>query len=301
MLDAGNLWELLEARVAATPDGVMAIDQDGRALTFAEYRAEAERAAAGLARLGHRRGRRRLVAAADVARVAGAGRPRSPGSAPSRTRCSRSTASARSASSPARPAPSCSSSRARGGASTTRRWPPTSPGDQPGLEVLVADHALPAGRPVHAAAGPRRAGRPRRPPGALALLHVGHDGRPEGRAAHRRLDQAAADGHVRAARGRPRPTASAACSRSPTSPAPSTSSARSAIGCTMLVVEAFDAEATPPILARERRHPRRRRHAVPHGVPRLPAEPPRRGAAVPGRPAPTSAAARPSRRSCTTT
>src|SRR5215210_7309895 len=52
MLDAGNLWELLEARVAATPDAIMAIDQDGRELTFAAYRAEAERAAAGLARLG---------------------------------------------------------------------------------------------------------------------------------------------------------------------------------------------------------------------------------------------------------
>ena len=52
MLDAGNLWELLEARVAETPAAPMAIDQDGRVLTFAEYRAEAERAAAGLARLG---------------------------------------------------------------------------------------------------------------------------------------------------------------------------------------------------------------------------------------------------------
>src|SRR5215210_2174142 len=52
MLDAGNLWELLEARVAATPDAIMAIDQDGRELTFAAYRAEAERAAAGFQRLG---------------------------------------------------------------------------------------------------------------------------------------------------------------------------------------------------------------------------------------------------------
>jgi acyl-CoA synthetase (AMP-forming)/AMP-acid ligase II len=52
MLDAGNLWELLERRVETTPGAVMAIDQDGRRLTFAEYRAEAERAAAGFARLG---------------------------------------------------------------------------------------------------------------------------------------------------------------------------------------------------------------------------------------------------------
>ena len=30
MLEAGNLWELLVARAEATPDAVMAIDQDGR-------------------------------------------------------------------------------------------------------------------------------------------------------------------------------------------------------------------------------------------------------------------------------
>ena len=52
MLEAGNLWALLEARVAATPDGLMAIDQEGRSLTFAQYKAEAERAAAGFAALG---------------------------------------------------------------------------------------------------------------------------------------------------------------------------------------------------------------------------------------------------------
>lgn len=52
MLEAGNLWELLEARVAATPDALMAIDQDGRSLTFAQYKADAERAAAGFAALG---------------------------------------------------------------------------------------------------------------------------------------------------------------------------------------------------------------------------------------------------------
>lgn len=52
MLDAPTLWELLERRVEATPDAVMAIDQDGRQLTFAEYKLEAERAAAGLARYG---------------------------------------------------------------------------------------------------------------------------------------------------------------------------------------------------------------------------------------------------------
>jgi acyl-CoA synthetase (AMP-forming)/AMP-acid ligase II len=52
MIEGRNLWELLENRVAATPDATMLIDQDGRALSFAEYKAEAERSAAGLRRLG---------------------------------------------------------------------------------------------------------------------------------------------------------------------------------------------------------------------------------------------------------
>jgi len=52
MIDGRNLWELLEKRVEATPDAVMAVDETGRTLTFAQYKAEAERTAAGLARLG---------------------------------------------------------------------------------------------------------------------------------------------------------------------------------------------------------------------------------------------------------
>jgi cyclohexanecarboxylate-CoA ligase len=51
-VDGGSLWELVERRAAATPDGLAAVDEDGRTLTWAETRTEAERAAAGLARLG---------------------------------------------------------------------------------------------------------------------------------------------------------------------------------------------------------------------------------------------------------
>jgi cyclohexanecarboxylate-CoA ligase len=50
--DAGSLWELIERRVAATPDAVLAIDEDQRTTTYREYRDAAERAAAGLAELG---------------------------------------------------------------------------------------------------------------------------------------------------------------------------------------------------------------------------------------------------------
>lgn len=48
MLRGRTLWELLDRRVDATPDALMAVDADMRTITFAEYWAEAERAAAGL-------------------------------------------------------------------------------------------------------------------------------------------------------------------------------------------------------------------------------------------------------------
>jgi cyclohexanecarboxylate-CoA ligase len=49
MLEAGTLWELIEARAAATPDALMAVDELGRKLTFGSYRDQVEVAAAGLA------------------------------------------------------------------------------------------------------------------------------------------------------------------------------------------------------------------------------------------------------------
>jgi cyclohexanecarboxylate-CoA ligase len=52
MLDGRTLWELVEKRVAQTPDASFAIDEDDRALTFAEYKSAVERAAAGLQGLG---------------------------------------------------------------------------------------------------------------------------------------------------------------------------------------------------------------------------------------------------------
>ncbi len=52
MLQGRTLWELLEKRVAATPDALMAVDEDMRTLTFAEFKTEAERAAAGFAAQG---------------------------------------------------------------------------------------------------------------------------------------------------------------------------------------------------------------------------------------------------------
>ena len=49
MLEAPTLWGLIEARAAATPDALMAVDEDGRQMTFADYRQRVVVAAAGLA------------------------------------------------------------------------------------------------------------------------------------------------------------------------------------------------------------------------------------------------------------
>jgi len=52
MLEARNLWELIVSRAHSTPDARMSIDEQGRAVTFGEYREAVERAAAGLVGLG---------------------------------------------------------------------------------------------------------------------------------------------------------------------------------------------------------------------------------------------------------
>ena len=52
VLRDAHLWELIERRAALTPDRRLAVDEDGRALTFAEYRDACERVAAGLAARG---------------------------------------------------------------------------------------------------------------------------------------------------------------------------------------------------------------------------------------------------------
>lgn len=52
MLDASSLWELVLARAEAGPDALMVVDERSMRLTFAGYKEAAERAAAGLARLG---------------------------------------------------------------------------------------------------------------------------------------------------------------------------------------------------------------------------------------------------------
>ena len=52
MIDAPGLWSLIEARADETPDALFAVDEDDRRLSFAQYRGEALRCAAGLAARG---------------------------------------------------------------------------------------------------------------------------------------------------------------------------------------------------------------------------------------------------------
>jgi cyclohexanecarboxylate-CoA ligase len=52
VITGATLWQLVEARAAATPDALFAVDERDRTLTFAGYRAAALRAAAGLHALG---------------------------------------------------------------------------------------------------------------------------------------------------------------------------------------------------------------------------------------------------------
>ena len=40
LLEGRTLWELVERRVAAAPDELMAIDEDGRRLTFGDFRVQ---------------------------------------------------------------------------------------------------------------------------------------------------------------------------------------------------------------------------------------------------------------------
>ena len=182
-----------------------------------------------------RAGRRRVLAAADLARVEGAGAGAGAPRARSRTRC-------------------CPIYRERevgfitrqaqakllvvpvavGGASTSRRWPRTSPA-RSAPRAARSRCSWPTRRCPRATRP--RCRRPPDPPRrrrALVLLHVGHHGGPEGRPAHgphdpgqRRRHERAPGGHRRRPQRRgvpvhPHRRASAGCSaRSPSGSPPS--------------------------------------------------------------------------------
>ena len=111
-----------------------------------------------------------------------------------------------------------------------------------------ADRALPEGDPSTLPPPPAAPATPADLPIRWYYYTSGTTADPKGAQHTDAHDQGGGHRHVRARSRCTEATASAACSRSPTSPAPSTSSAPSPTAARMLVVEAFDAEATPPIL-----------------------------------------------------
>ena len=181
-----NLWALVEQQAADRPGGLLAVDEAGHALTFGEFRTRAERVAAGLQALGVGQGTpvswqlpTRLTSIVLVGALARLGAVQNPCLPIYRERELRSILGA--------VAPACSWSPAQ--------WRGI---DYPAMaravldelrashdldtELVVVDPDLPDGEPVDApaASDPHAA---RRRPGALDLLHVGHDRRTEGRAA----------------------------------------------------------------------------------------------------------------------
>ena len=141
-----GLWELVEARAAEAPDAVLAIDEDGRTLTGREFRDAAERAAAGL--LAHGVGPdvnvswmlptwlESAVLVAALARLGAIQNPMLPILGPREMRFIAGQTGASLLIVP-------SEWRGRAFADEAREIAK----EQPGLEVLVADHALPEGDP----------------------------------------------------------------------------------------------------------------------------------------------------------
>lgn len=247
MLEAGNLWELLEARVAATPDAVMAIDQDGRTLTFAEYRSEAERAAAGLAKLGIGEGDvvswqlptwiESLVLVAALSRLGAIQNPMLPIYRQREVGFVTAQAGTKLLIVPG----TWRAFDYEAMATEIAR-------SQPGLQVLVADHVLPQGDPTLLPPPPKA-------PASAADLPIRWYYYTSGTTADPKGAQHTDDTICAAAVGM--------CERLKVVESdrigcvfPFTHIAGAvyifsalAFGCTMLVVEAFDAETTPPILA----------------------------------------------------
>ena len=194
----------------------MAVDEDGRTLTFAEYRDWCERAAAGFQDLGLSEGDvvswqlptwfESTVLVGALARLGVTQNPIIPIYREREVGFVTKQAGSKLLVVP---------SVFRG--FDHKAMADTVAGSVDGLDVLVADKDLPEGDPSTLPPPPAGAGRPRRPPRALALLHVGHDGGPEGGQAHRRVDRRHRRGHGRPATGsRPR-TGARWSSRSPTS------------------------------------------------------------------------------------
>jgi acyl-CoA synthetase (AMP-forming)/AMP-acid ligase II len=238
---------LLEKRVEATPDVVMAIDDTGRSLTFARYKAEAERSAAGLARLGIGAGDvvswqlptwlESIVLVSALSRLGAVQNPMLPIYRQREVGFITKQAGSRLLVVPGTWRNFDYEQMAREIAS-----------GQPGFEVLVANRALPQGDPQQLPPPPEPPDDPADLPVRWYYYTSGTTADPKG-AQH-------TDSTIRAA-------AVGMCERLEVTESdrigcvfPFTHIAGAvyifsalAFGCTMIVVEGFDAEATPPVLA----------------------------------------------------
>ena len=242
-----NLWELLSNRAEATPDKVMVRDDTGRTLTFADYKVEAERAAAGLHRNGITEGTvvswqlptwiESIVLVAALARLGVIQNPMLPIYRQREVGFVTRQARAHLLVVPGTWRTFDYEDMAR-----------TIAADQPGLEILVANRVLPQGDPSSLPPPPEAPDSPADLPIRWYYYTSGTTADPKG-AQH-------TDASILAA-------AVGMCERLKVTDVdrigcvfPFTHVAGAVYifsaltyGCTMLVVEGFDAEATPPVLA----------------------------------------------------
>ena len=249
MIDAGNLWELLDKRVAATPDAVMAVDENGNSLTFAEYRAAAERAAAGLARHGIGEGDvvswqlptwlESLVLVSALSRLGAIQNPMLPIYRQREVAFITKQAGSRLLIVPGTWRTFDYEQMAREIAA-----------GQPGLEILIANRALPQGDPQllpPAPVAPRDAADL---PVRWYYYTSGTTADPKGAQHTDATIEAAAVGMCERLEVTENDRIGCVFPFTHIAGAVYIFSAL-AFGCTMIVVEGFDAEATPPVLARE--------------------------------------------------
>ena len=247
MIQGRNLWELVEARADATPDAVMLIDQEGDRVTFREYRDRAERAAAGFHQQGIREGDvvswqlptwpETIVLVAALARIGASQNPMLP------------------------------IYREHEVGFVTAQVKPklfVVPGvwrdfdfeamaraiaeNRPGMGVLVADHALPQGDPANLPAPPAAPDDPADLPVRWYYYTSGTTADPKGAQHTDMTIDAAARGMCEQLEVEESDRIGCVFPFTHIAGAVYVASALR-YGCTMIVVEAFDPETTPPLLA----------------------------------------------------
>ncbi|MGK2930427.1 MAG: class I adenylate-forming enzyme family protein [Acidimicrobiales bacterium] len=247
MVEGRTLWELVERRAEATPDAPAAVDEHGRVLTFAEYRSEAERAAGGLHRLGVRPGDvvswqlptwlESLVLVAALSRLDVIQNPILPIYRQREVAFITRQAGAKLLIVPPRWRDFDFEAMARDIAQ-----------DQPGLEILVVDKVLPPGDPAQLPPPPEVADDPADLPVRWYYYTSGTTADPKGAQHTDMTIDAAARGMCEALEVTEDDRVGCVFPFTHIAGAVYVFSAMR-YGCTMIVVEAFDPQTTPPLLA----------------------------------------------------